>query len=435
MADTDFSTIEAGRAMHALATELFPLPRSITGNGVRATFNILRRHLPELHVHEVPSGTKCFDWTVPPEWNCRDAFIVTPDGERIADFKVSNLHVLGYSAPVDATISLDDLQGHLHSLPNQPDAVPYITSYYKERWGFCLSHNQRAELKPGNYRVKIDSTLAPGSLTYAELRIPSTRASDEEIFLSTYTCHPSLANNELSGPVVTTFLAQWLSSLSDRRFNYRIVFIPETIGSITYLSRHLDEMKRRIVAGFNVSCVGDNRAYSYLPSRAGNTPADRVALHVLKHLAPDFARYTFLDRGSDERQYCSAGVDLPVASVMRTKYGMYPEYHTSLDNLDLITPAGLFGGFKALKHCLLCLEKNETLRTTVLCEPQLGKRGLYPTLSTKETGEQVRVMMDLLAYCDGTKDLIEIAEIIRTPMWECFDIVTRLKEHSLLRAV
>jgi aminopeptidase-like protein len=431
----DFSTLETGRHMHALATELFPLPRSITGNGVRGTFRILQRELPDLKTYEVPSGTKVFDWTVPPEWNCRDAWIITPDGQRIADFRANNLHVIGYSSPIDATMSLNELQEHLYSLPDQPDAIPYITSYYKERWGFCLTHRQREKLKPGNYEVRVDSTLAPGALTYGELRIASTTGNEQEIFLSTYVCHPSLANNELSGPVVATFLGKWISSLPQRRFAYRIVFIPETIGSITYLSRNLDEMKKRIVAGFNISCVGDDRAYSYLPSRAENTIADRVALHVLKHLAPGFVRYSFLDRGSDERQYCSAGVDLPVASVMRTKYGRYPEYHTSLDDLDVITPGGLFGGFNALKHCILCLEKNETLQTTVLGEPQLGRRGLYPTLSTKETGNQVRVMMDLLAYCDGTKDLIEIAETIRTPMWECFEIVETLKKNGLLRSL
>ena len=432
---SDFSKPGLGREMHVLAAELFPLPRSLTGNGVRETFGILRGHLPELKIHEVPSGTKCFDWTVPPEWNCRDAFIVTPDGARIADFRVNNLHVVGYSTPVDAMISLDELQPHLHSLPEQPDAIPYITSYYKERWGFCLTHRQRERLKPGNYKIKIDSTLSPGSLTYGELLIPSGNGNEKEIFLSTYICHPSLANNELSGPVVATFLAKWIASLPQRNFSYRIIFIPETIGSITYLSRNLDAMKKRIVAGFNISCVGDDRAYSYLPSRAGNTPSDRVALHVLKHLAPGFARYSFLDRGSDERQYCSPGIDLPVASVMRTKYGMYPEYHTSLDNLDLISPNGLFGGFNALKQCILCLEKNETLQTTVLCEPQLGRRGLYPTLSTKQSSDQVRTMMDLIAYCDGTRDLVDVAETIGVPMWECFQIVETLKANQLLRAV
>lgn len=435
MMTSPHDAVAVGRQLHALATELWPLPRSLSGDGVRQTLAILRRHLPGLTLHEIPSGTKCFDWTVPPEWNCREAFIVAPDGERIADFHVNNLHVVGYSTPIDTTLTLDELQPHLYSLPGQPDAIPYITSYYKERWGFCLSHRQRQGLRPGQYRVRIDSTLAPGSLTYGELLLPATTGENREIFLSTYVCHPSMANNELSGPVVSAFLGAWLAGLPERRFSYRLIFIPETIGSIAYLSRHLDEMKKKMVAGFNLSCLGDERAYSYLPSRHGHTLADRVALHVLKHLAPDFVRYSFLDRGSDERQYCSPGVDLPVASVMRTKYGAYPEYHTSLDNLELVTPAGLFGGFNALRQCLRCLEKNETLRCTVPCEPQLGKRGLYPTLSTKDTAQQVRTMMDLIAYCDGTKDLLEVAEIIRKPMWECFELVETLKANDLLRAV
>lgn len=418
--------------MHALAAELYPLPRSLTGNAVRETLKILRRHLPELVVNEVPSGTKCFDWIVPPEWNCRDAYITTPDGERLADFSINNLHVVGYSVPVDISLSLAELQQHLYSLPDQPDAIPYITSYYKEHWGFCITHRAREKLRPGMYKVRINSTLAPGSLTYAELLIPSSNENKQEIFLSTYICHPSLANNELSGPVVTTFLAKWLASLPQRRFAYRIVFIPETIGSITYLSRNLKEMKNRIVAGFNITCVGDDRAYSYLPSRNGKTLADRVAVHVLKHLAPGFVKYTFLDRGSDERQYCSPGVDLPVASVMRTKYAAYPEYHTSLDDLELITPNGLFGGFNALKHCLICLENNATLRTTICCEPQLGKRGLYPNLSIKGSGMQVRTMMNIIAYCDGTRDLLEVADTIKLPMWEILETVEKLKQCQIL---
>lgn len=421
--------------MHALATELFPIPRSLTGNGVRETLKILQVHLPELKVNELSSGTKCYDWSVPLEWNCRSAHILTPKGERIADFLVNNLHVVGYSVPINITMSLDDLQQHLYSLPDQPDAIPYITSYYKQQWGFCLTHQQREKLEPGNYKVEIDSTLVPGSLTYGELIIPSSTGNKKEIFLSTYICHPSMANNELSGPVVTTFLGKWILSLPNRYFTYRIIFIPETIGSITYLSRNLEEMKKSIVAGFNITCVGDDRAFSYLPSRAGNTLADRVALHVLKYLDPAFKHYTFLDRGSDERQYCSPGVDLPVASVMRTKYGMYPEYHTSLDNLDLITPGGLFGGFNALKHCILCLEKNETLQTSVICEPQLGKRGLYPTLSTKESKKLVSTMMNLIAYCDGTRDLIDVADMIGVPMWELFGIIKTLKANQLLCSV
>lgn len=422
--------IQIGKAIYDLAVELFPITRSITGNGVRETLKIIQRELPELKIHEVPSGVKAFDWTVPPEWNIRDAYIIDPDGTKIVDFKQSNLHVISYSTPIDTILSLEELQNHLHSLPDQPDAIPYLTSYYQRSWGFCITHNQRQVLNPGNYRVKIDSIIEEGFLTYGEVVLPGE--TDEEVLLSTYICHPSMGNNELSGPTVTTHLAKWLKVIKKRRYTYRLIFIPETIGSIVYLSRNLDHLKSCVVAGFNVTCVGDDRAYSYLPSRAGNTLADRIALHTLKHRAPEFVSYTFLDRGSDERQYCSPGVDLPVASVMRTKYHAYTEYHTSKDDLTLISPQGLYGGYNVIRHCLQCLERNEILKCTVLCEPQLSHRGLYPTLSTKDQTVTVSKMMDLIAYSDGKNDLLAIAEAIKLPMWELFDTVDMLKEQNIL---
>ena len=275
--------------------------------------------------------------------------------------------------------------------------------------------------------------MTEGSLTYGELILPGK--SNKEVFLSTYICHPSLANNELSGPAVTTFISKWLMSLESRKYTYRIVFIPETIGSIVYLSRNLEAMKKNVIAGFNITCIGDDRSYSYLASRYGDTLADRVALHVLKNMKPDFVKYSYLNRGSDERQYCSPGIDLPVASVMRTKYGQYPEYHTSLDNLKLITPAGLLGGYEVLKACIECIENNEKLAVTVLCEPQLEKRGLYPTLSTKKRVRKVKDMMNLIAYSDGKNDLIEIAEITNVPMWKLYPVIAILKEKSLLKVI
>ncbi len=421
----------AGERAYALAAELFPICRSLTGSGVRQTLRILQRELPALTLHEVPSGTRCFDWTVPPEWSIREAYIATEDGRQIVDFATHNLHVVGYSVPVDTVMSLDELRPHLHSLPDLPDAIPYVTSYYRERWGFCLSHRQLQSLTPGRYRVKIDSTLAAGSLTYGELLIPGER--EEEIFLSTYVCHPSMGNNELSGPVVATELARWLGTLPRRRFSYRLVFIPETIGSLVYLSRNLPEMKRRIVAGFNITCVGDDRAYSYLPSRQGDTLADRAALHALRHQAGSgFVRYSFLDRGSDERQYCSPGVDLPVASIMRSKYASYPEYHTSLDDLSLISPTGLAGGISAIAKAILAVEVNGRYRATVLGEPQLGRRGLYPTLGTRDAGLAVRRQMDVLAYSDGEHDLLAIADLLGVPVWELSGIAQRLLDHGLL---
>lgn len=425
-------SLHNGNAMHALAAELFPICRSLTGNGVRETLAILQRELPGLTVHEIPSGTRCFDWTVPDEWNIRAGFIGCPDGSRIADFSKCNLHVVGYSVPVDIELPLSELQDHLHSLPDQPDAIPYVTSYYERAWGFCLPHNERLRLSDGTYRAFIDSTLEPGNLVYGELIIPGE--TDREVFLSTYICHPSMANNELSGPVVTTYLAKWLREI-DRRFSYRIVFIPETIGSIAYLSRHLDDMKERTAAGFNITCIGDDRVYSYLPSRDGSTLADRAALHVLGHIEPGFKRYSYLDRGSDERQYCSPGADLPVASVMRSKYHEYPEYHTSLDDLSLVTGTGLYGGYVALRRCIEAVEANHVYRSTVLCEPQLGRRGLYPNLSIKGPKISARTLTNILAYCDGGNDLLTIAELLGVPVWELAHGVEKLQTEGLLECL
>lgn len=427
-----------GNEMHRWVRELFPICRSITGDGVRETLNYLRDLLPEMQVREVPSGTQAFDWTVPDEWNIRDAYILNEEGEKVIDFRQNNLHVVSYSEPVDQVISLDDLQKHLHSLPEQPDAIPYVTSYYQRRWGFCISDRERKMLKPGNYKVFIDSTLAPGYLTYGEVVLPGTEP--EEVLLSTYVCHPSMANNELSGPVVTMALALWLKSLPKRRWTFRILFLPETIGSIVYLSRMLEHLRSHTIAGFVVTCVGDERSWGFMPSRLGGTLADRVALHVLKHHVGCYETYSFLERGSDERQYCSPGVDLPVVSIMRSKYGTYPEYHTSLDNLELVTPEGLGRSFEVLKYCLFTLENNYIYRAPIPCEPQLGRRGLYPTLSSMNSTDSdelallvaARNMANLLAYADGEHDLLSIGELIGLPIEKCTVIARLLESKGLL---
>jgi aminopeptidase-like protein len=425
----------AGVRAHELATELFPICRSITGLGVRQTLSIIQRELPELTIHEVPSGTKCFDWVVPDEWTINEAFVERSDGLRVIDFANHNLHIVSYSRPIDAILSLEELQSHLHSIPEMPNAIPYITSYYSERWGFCLSHTARQALQPGDYRVKIDSRVAPGSLTYGEIVLPGL--SKKEVFLSTYVCHPSMANNELSGPVVTIELLKWLRSLPTRKYTYRAIFIPETIGSLVYLSRNLSQMKVSIIAGFNVTCVGDERHYSYLPSRNGDTLADRAAIHALEnHIGPNGYRpYTFLDRGSDERQYCSPGVDLPIATIMRTKYGEYPEYHTSLDDLHLVTASGLAGSIEVLAKSIVALEYNGTYRSTMLGEPQLGRRGLYPTLGTRTGSVGVRATMNILAYSDGQHDLLKISNMLKMPIWDIHPITQQLVVHGLLAEI
>jgi aminopeptidase-like protein len=423
----------AGAELYRWACDLFPINRSLTGPGVRETLAYLKGLLPDLVVHSVPSGERAFDWVVPDEWTVRDAYVTDESSERIIDFRKSNLHLVGYSIPVDRWMTLDELQDHLHSLPRQPDAIPYLTSYYKRRWGFCVTHRQREALRPGRYHVVIDADLKPGFLNYGELILPGTE--DRELLLSTNICHPSLANNEVAGPVVTAALARWLSSKPSRRFRYRIVFIPETIGSIVYLSRNLEQMKKATVAGFVITCCGDDRAYSFLESRLGNTLADRAARYVLSRYFPSYREYPYLLRGSDERQYCSPGIDLPVVSIMRSKYDEYPEYHTSLDDLSFISPAGLAGAFDAIKRTIEVVEQNRVYRSKVLCEPHLGQRGLYPTLSTPESAEAVETMINVVAYADGDHDLLAIADRINADFHECASIAEVLHAKELLEIV
>jgi aminopeptidase-like protein len=424
-----------GEKMYALATELFPICRSITGNGVRETFEILKRYYEDIKLYEVPTGTEAFDWTVPKEWNITGGYLEDSKGNRIVDFADSNLHVLGYSTPIDTVLSLEELEPHLYTLPNQPDLIPYATSYYVERWGFCMTQKQKDALKPGNYHAVIQSELKEGSLTYGEIIIPGE--TKEEIFLSTYICHPSMANNECSGPALMVFLADWIKNLPKRKYTYRIILVPETIGAITYLSRNLAEMKRNIIAGFNITCVGDNRSYSLVRSRYGDTLADRVMKNVLKYHYPDFKKYSYLKRGSDERQYQAPGVDLPVVCFCRSKYHEFPEYHTSADNLDFISPAGFQGSFDVLTKCIQALEYNENYQVTCLCEPQLGKRGLIPTVSNKETSLQneAQNVKNIVGYADGRSDLIDLSDMIKAPIDELIPIIDKLLAADLLRIV
>lgn len=422
---------ETGKEMYDLIRVLFPFCRSITGDGVRKTLKVIQEHIP-IKIYEIPTGTKVFDWTVPKEWNIKDAYVTDENSNKIIDFKKNNLHIVGYSIPVNKTVGLSELQEHLYSLPEQPEAIPCVTSYYKENWGFCMAHKDREKLNEGKYKVFIDSELKEGSLTYGELIIRGE--SKKEVFLSTYVCHPSMANNELSGPAVTTFLTKWILN-EQRRYTYRIIFIPETIGSITYLSKNLEVMKKNVIAGFNVSCVGDNKAYSYLPTRNSDTYADKVALNILSFKHPDFIKWSFLDKGSDERQYNAPGVDLPICCVMMSKYGSYPEYHTSLDNLDFVSLEGLAGAYDVLKECLRLIEENRKYKINCLGEPQLGKRGLYPTISTKSSGNEVRSMMNFIAYADGENDLIDISNKIKVPVWELYPIIKKLKQVDLLNVV
>lgn len=379
--------------------------------------------------HEVASGTSVLDWTIPDEWNISEAYVEDGSGMRVIDFSRSNLHVVSYSEPVDRVMSLTELQEHLHSIPEQPTAIPYRTSYYRRDWGFCLAHEERTRLVDGDYRVVIRSSIEPGSLTYGELLIPGE--SEYEVLVSTYVCHPSMANNELSGPVVSTALARWVQELPRRRYSYRFVFVPETIGAIAYLSRELEILRERVVAGFQLTCIGDDRAFSYLASRNPKSWVDRVVRHVLSDL-PDFVAYSYLDRGSDERQYCMPGVDLPVASVMRSKYGVYPEYHTSLDDLEFVTPTGLQGGLDAVRDCIQILEADSFLRSTCLAEPQLGRRGMYHAVGGADYADRTRLISDVLAYADGDHSILDMAELFGVRVLDLMPIIDELREHGLL---
>jgi aminopeptidase-like protein len=413
---------------------LWPICRSLTGNGFRRSLDILSEIVP-YERFEIPTGTKVFDWTIPNEWNIEAGWIENERGARIIDFVDNNLHVLGYSTPVDQWLTLDELQPHLHSLPDQPDAIPYLTSYYKERWGFCLTDRQRQSLKPGRYRAVIRSTLEKGSLTFGHCILPATEPdSGKEVLLSTYLCHPSMANNELSGPLVMTSVAEALRRLSNRRFTYRFIVAPETIGAIAYLARFGREMKERTIAGYVVTCCGDDRTITYKKSRGGDSLTDRITLHELSQYERQYQVVDFFPSGSDERQYCSPGFDLPVGSLMRSMYGRYPEYHTSLDNKAFISFAALRESIGLYLRMILAIEANRTYRTLVpYGEPQLGPRGLYPSLgSQKQTSQFVDRMMWLLNQSDGTNDLSAIAAKAGCSILDLSPIADLLVQKQLL---
>lgn len=396
-----------GNEMHRWATELFPICRSITGNGVRETLTQVGKRIA-LTVHEVPSGTQVFDWKVPLEWNIRDAYIMNLRGERVVDFQRSNLHVVSYSQPVKRRMALSELKEHLHSLPDRPDWIPYRTSYYKESWGFCLSHTQLRSLTDHEYDVCIDASMAEGNLTYGECVLPGQ--SQDEVLISTHTCHPSLGNDNLSGIAVATFLAEWLQT-KPRRYSYRFLFIPGTIGSITWLSQHQKDVSR-IKHGLVLTGVGDAGPITYKKSRRGDAEIDRAMTHLLEHSGTSYSISDFIPYGYDERQFCSPGFNLAVGCFSRTPHSQYPEYHTSADNLDFIKPMALAESLRSCQGVLEILESNKTyLNQNPHCEPQLGKRGLYRAVGG-QAGEKSMEMALLwvLNLSDGEQALLDIAE-------------------------
>ena len=417
------------KEIYTFANKVFSLPRSLTGNGVRSTLYEIKKINKDLKKIEIATGTQVFDWKVPKEWRVTNAYIINPEGKKICEYKKNNLHLVSYSIPVKAKLTLKELNKYLYSIPSLPTAIPYVTSYYKERWGFCISHNERKKLKKGIYQIVIDTKLFNGSLTYGEILIRGK--SKKEILLSTNICHPSMANNETSGISVLTFLAKWIKNFKERRFSYRIVFLPETIGSITYISKNFKKLKKNVIAGYVLSCVGDERSFSYIPSRNGNILSDKVARHILKWKVKKYNAYTWMERGSDERQFCAPGVDLPIGSILRSKHGFFPEYHTSLDKFGtVVTKKGLNGSYEIYKECIEAIENNCKPKTKFFCEPFFQKQNLYPEKTKNIT--TVSMASNIISLSDGKNDLIDIAEICKVPIWDLYETIKILKKKKLI---
>lgn len=425
--------------MMGLMTKLFPVCRSITGDGNRKTLEGLQDRIP-LQVHDVPTGYQAFDWNVPKEWNIRDAYIKDDQGNRVIDFQKSNLHVLNYSQPVSATMTLEELGPHLYTNPEHPAAIPYATSYYERRWGFCLSQDHLDRLRDGKYEVYIDSSIEDGSLTFADAVLPG--ASEREILLSTYFCHPSMANDNLSGPVLLAFLHQFLAQCN-LNYTYRFAYVPETIGALVYLSQHGEHLSQQLHAGYVATCVGDPGQFTYKRSRQGDTVADKVAEHCLSYLEDGQKAeiVDFFPLGSDERQYCSPGFDLPVGSLMRSMYGTYPEYHTSLDNLGYVSGDAIAGTLRAYIRMVQVHEINHTyINLSPYGEPQLSKRDLFPTIGATTVGgtgdllthDRITRIMYLLSYSDGTNDVVDIANKAGFPAWHFIPEIEALVQAGLL---
>lgn len=419
----------AGSEMIHLMTKIYPICRSITGNGVRQTLTEIKNHI-DLKIHEVPTGKKVFDWTVPKEWNIIDAYVTDKNGNRIIDFKKSNLHVVSYSIPIRKKLALAELKKHIHTIPEQPDLIPYLTSYYSEDWGFCMAHKDFEKLKDEEYDVVIDSTLKKGSLTYGEYYIAGKKT--DEILISCYVCHPSLCNDNLSGIVLTTMLAKYLSK-TPLEYSIRFLFIPETIGAITWLAineRKISKIKHGLVA----TCVGDSGISTYKRSRQTNTDINKVVEFVLKSSGSKYNVLDFFPSGSDERQFCSPGFNLPVGSLMRTPYARFTQYHTSGDDLSFVKAEFLADTYTKYLTSIFVLDNNKRYHNTnPKCEPQLGRRGLYRQLGAQKIADHEQAMFWLLNLSDGNHDLIDISEKSHISFETLLGVAKKLEENKLLK--
>ena len=415
---------------------LFPINRSLTGNGIRKTLKIIKNEFPDLEIKKIKSGTKVFDWNVPEEWNVTDAYIKDKHGKKIIDFKNNNLHLMGYSHAINKLLIKKHLFKNIYYLKNQPNAIPYVTSYYKKRWGFCISYDKINEINNSysdkdKFKIVIKSNFKKnGHLNYGELFIKGK--SKKEILISTYVCHPSMANNELSGPIVSMGLINYFKKIKKLNKSIRFIFIPETIGSIVFISKNYQNLKKNVIGGYNLTCIGDDRNHSCMFSKYNNSPSDEALIEAYKKLnIKKYKIHSFLKRGSDERQYNSPGVDLKITSIFRTKYNEYPEYHTSLDDFRIVTLKGITGGFNVAKESIKILLNKTIPKNLNLCEPQMGKRGLYPTISIKKNNSS-KNYMNFLQYADGNNSLEKISKIIKLKLDTTKTIFFRLKKKKLV---
>ncbi len=410
------------------AKDLFPLCRSLTGEGTQKTLRYFKKINPEFKILSFKSGQKVFDWIIPDEWNIKDAYIKHESGKKFCEFKKCNLHVIGYSKPINLILDKKNLLKNIFTEKKQPDSIPYVTSYYKRRWGFCMSEKEKNKLPKGKFKVFINSSFKKGLMEIIEAKIKGK--SKNEIFFSSYVCHPSMANNELSGPVLLNAILKYVKEKYPKsNFSYRFVLLPETIGSIAYINKNLKSLKKNVICGFNLTCVGDERGFSFIPSKDGNTLADDAIQSSLIG-KKNVKEYSFLDRGSDERQYCSPKVNLPLISFSRSKD--YPEYHTNKDNFNVVTNKGLQDSFQVMKNIIDTFENYLYPKTNFFCEPNMGKRNLYPTLSKKFSYDETKLRMDIISLSDGKTSLFKMSKLMNLPINKVISEAKNLKKNNII---
>lgn len=416
-----------------ICKDIYRYPRSITGIGVERTLEYIKKIIP-IEIKMVKSGSKVFDWTIPEEWNINDAYVIDlSSGKKIIDFKKHNLHLVSYSKPINMILDFEKLKKKLYYLKDKPNAIPYVTSYYNKDWGFCLTFNDYKKInKESKFKVFIDSNFnSDGNLTFGEYLLKGK--VKKEILLSTYVCHPQMVNNELSGIAVLTGIAKQLRK-KENYYSYRFLLIPETIGAISYISKNLNSLKEKVVGGYVITCVGDERDWGIISSRYGNNISEKIAETVLNSEKINFTKYSWLERGSDERQFCSPGVDLPISSITRSKYDEYPEYHTSLDDFNLTTNIGLNQSLKIYLKCIDFFEKNIHYPITkFLCEPQLGKRNLYDSISFNTSKNYTSDLSNFISYCDGTNSILDISKLCKLDFYESYQIYLTLQKNQLIK--